>query len=157
MESEPIFAPREKSPLPEKILLRGGSNLRRCIKQDSKPNTHTHTQHTANKLLWPLKTDWTVWLLISQLNLLLPKNTSFNQLCSVGRLVGHANFSTKFYHTCLAYTYHWLPPFYTTSTLPWGHKVSGKQSLLDLFSCIPFNWSGWNLICHRSNLSWTSW
>ena len=38
MESEPMLIPREKSPLPKKILLRGGSNPGRCIKQDSKPN-----------------------------------------------------------------------------------------------------------------------
>ena len=31
--------PREKSPPPEKNLLRGGSNPRRCVKQDSEPNT----------------------------------------------------------------------------------------------------------------------
>ena len=34
-----MLTPREKSPLSEKILLRGGSNPRRCIKQDSEPNT----------------------------------------------------------------------------------------------------------------------
>ena len=41
MESEPMLTPREKSPLPEKkkIFLRGGSNPRRCITQDSEPNT----------------------------------------------------------------------------------------------------------------------
>ena len=39
MESEPMLTPREKSPLPEKKILRGGWNPRRCIKQDSEPNT----------------------------------------------------------------------------------------------------------------------
>ena len=39
MESEPMITPREKSPLLEKILVRGGSNPWRCIKQDSEPNT----------------------------------------------------------------------------------------------------------------------
>ena len=39
MESEPMLTPREISPLPEENLLRGGSNRRRCIKQDSAPNT----------------------------------------------------------------------------------------------------------------------
>ena len=39
MESEPMLTPREKFPLPEKNLPRGGSNRRRCIKQDSEPNT----------------------------------------------------------------------------------------------------------------------
>ena len=34
-----MLTPREKSPIPEKILLRGGSNPRRCVKQDSEPNT----------------------------------------------------------------------------------------------------------------------
>ena len=35
-----MLTPREKSSLPgKKILLRGGSNPRRCIKQDSQPNT----------------------------------------------------------------------------------------------------------------------
>ena len=42
MESEPMLTPREKSPLPEKILLERGSNPRRCIKQDSEPNTLPH-------------------------------------------------------------------------------------------------------------------
>ena len=38
-----MLTPREKSPLPEKkkILHRGSSNLRRCTKQDSEPNTLT--------------------------------------------------------------------------------------------------------------------
>ena len=39
VESEPMLTPREKSPLQEKILLSGGSNPRRCIKQESEPNT----------------------------------------------------------------------------------------------------------------------
>ena len=39
MESEPILTPREKSPLPGKKILRGGSNPRRCIKQESEANT----------------------------------------------------------------------------------------------------------------------
>ena len=39
MKSEPVLTPKEKSTLPEKILLRGGSNPRRGIKQDSEPNT----------------------------------------------------------------------------------------------------------------------
>ena len=39
LESEPMLTPREKSPLPEKIHLRGGSNQRRCMKQNSQPNT----------------------------------------------------------------------------------------------------------------------
>ena len=34
-----MLTPREKSPLPEKNLLRGGSNPRRRIKQDSELNT----------------------------------------------------------------------------------------------------------------------
>ena len=39
MESESMLTPRGKYPLPEKkILLRGGSNPRRCVKQDSEPN-----------------------------------------------------------------------------------------------------------------------
>ena len=37
MESEPKLTPREKS-LPEKIRPRGGSNPRRCVKQDSEPD-----------------------------------------------------------------------------------------------------------------------
>ena len=48
MGSEPMLTPREKLPLPEIILLRGGLNPRRCIKQDSKPNT------LPNELFWPL-------------------------------------------------------------------------------------------------------
>ena len=39
MESEPMLTPREKIPPTGKILPRGGSNPRRCIKQDSEPNT----------------------------------------------------------------------------------------------------------------------
>ena len=39
MDSEPMLTPREKSSLPEKNLLRGGSNSRRCVKQDNEPNT----------------------------------------------------------------------------------------------------------------------
>ena len=39
MESEPMLTPREKSPIPKKKFLRGGSNPRRCIKQDSESNT----------------------------------------------------------------------------------------------------------------------
>ena len=39
MESEPMLTPRGKSPLPEKILPRGGLNPRHCIKQDSEPST----------------------------------------------------------------------------------------------------------------------
>ena len=39
MESEPMLTPREKFPLPEKNLIRGGSNPGRCIKQDSEPDT----------------------------------------------------------------------------------------------------------------------
>ena len=40
MESEPMLTPSERSPLLEKkILLRGGWNPRRCIKEDSEPNT----------------------------------------------------------------------------------------------------------------------
>ena len=39
VESEPILIPWEKYPRTgKKILPRGGSNLRRCIKQDSEPN-----------------------------------------------------------------------------------------------------------------------
>ena len=34
-----MLTPREQSPLPEKNLLRGGSNPRRCITQDSELNT----------------------------------------------------------------------------------------------------------------------
>ena len=36
---EAMLTPREISPLPENILLRGESNLPRCVEQDSKPNT----------------------------------------------------------------------------------------------------------------------
>ena len=39
VESKPMLTPREKSHQPENILPRGGSNPRRCIKQDSEPNT----------------------------------------------------------------------------------------------------------------------
>ena len=39
MESERMLTPREKSPLPEKFSPRGGSNPRRCIWQNSEPNT----------------------------------------------------------------------------------------------------------------------
>ena len=39
MEFEPMLTPREKSPVPQKILPRGESNPRRCIKQDREPNT----------------------------------------------------------------------------------------------------------------------
>ena len=35
MESEPMLNPKQKSPLSEKILPRGGSNPRCCIMQDS--------------------------------------------------------------------------------------------------------------------------
>ena len=39
MESEPTLTPMEKCPVPEKNVLRGESNPRRCIKQDREPNT----------------------------------------------------------------------------------------------------------------------
>ena len=39
METESMLTPREKSPLLEKILLRGGLNPRRRIKEDSEPST----------------------------------------------------------------------------------------------------------------------
>ena len=38
MESEQMLTPKGKMPSTGKILLRGGSNPRRCIKQDSEPN-----------------------------------------------------------------------------------------------------------------------
>ena len=45
MESEPMLAPREKHPLYRR--LRGGSNSRRCIRQDSEPST------LPTELSWP--------------------------------------------------------------------------------------------------------
>ena len=39
MESEPMLTPRAKIPSTRKILPRGGSNPRRCIKQGSDPDT----------------------------------------------------------------------------------------------------------------------
>ena len=39
MESEAVITAKENSPLPETILPRSGWNPRRCIKQDSEPNT----------------------------------------------------------------------------------------------------------------------
>ena len=42
MELEPMLTPREDIPSTENILPRGGSNPRRCIKQDSEPNITTN-------------------------------------------------------------------------------------------------------------------
>ena len=39
MEPEATLTPREKIPSKGKILLRGGSNPRRCITQDNEPTT----------------------------------------------------------------------------------------------------------------------
>ena len=39
LESEPMLTPKGKIPSTGKILPSGGSNPRRCIKQDSEPNT----------------------------------------------------------------------------------------------------------------------
>ena len=42
--------------------------------------------------------------------------------------------------------FYYCIPLSLTLTLPGGRKVSSKQKLLSLFSCIFFDWSGWNLI-----------
>ena len=54
MQSEPMLTPWEKSPLPENILPRGGWNPRRCIKQDSEPNTlpTSYSQQFSQGFLW---------------------------------------------------------------------------------------------------------
>ena len=51
MESELMLTAREISSLPEKNLLRGGSNSRRCITQDSKPNEPFRPP--ASTPVWP--------------------------------------------------------------------------------------------------------
>ena len=52
--NQPMLTPREISPLPEKILLKGGWNPRPCIKQDSEPST------IATSYSGPL---WILWLI----------------------------------------------------------------------------------------------
>ena len=42
-------------------------------------------------------------------------------------------------------------------TLAGGHKVSAKQNLSASFSCMLFNWSGWNLMWCWHNSSWRCW
>ena len=49
----------------------------------------------------------------------------------------HANFSTKFFHTCHAYRHHWPEPFYTTfSDLNLGVRVT--RSAQSKTSCLHF-------------------
>ena len=66
MESEPMLTPREKSPLREKFSSKGGSYPRRCIKQDSEPNTlptelfrplqHFQLHDFLRRDMWPKRT-----------------------------------------------------------------------------------------------------
>ena len=54
MESEAMLTPREKSPLQEKKnLLKGGSNPRRCIKQDSEHSTLPTSHYGPMAILNP--------------------------------------------------------------------------------------------------------
>ena len=53
MESEThVKSKGKKSPLPEKILPRGGWNPRHCIKQDSKPNTLPTSDSGPKSQVW---------------------------------------------------------------------------------------------------------
>ena len=54
----------------------------------------------------------------------------------------HTDFVANFFHSCHAYGHPWPLPVYTIFsdfTVTQGHRVSRKQILLSLFSCILFN------------------